>query len=101
MILEHTTTDGKTKHQVDLVDKKHVITNLEDNSMSTKKWGTQQKFVEKLIVKEIEKIESKIYQQKVTIGECIRYNKLEGIENTESRIKKNESKLDYLKSYVY
>ena len=101
MVLEHITTDGKTKHEVDLVNKKHVVTDLSDKSMSDKKWGTQQKFVEKLINKEIEKVESRIIRQKTTIGECIRYNKLDALDVTEKLITKNESKLEYLKNYVY
>jgi hypothetical protein len=57
--------------------------------------------VEKLIKKEIEKVESRIIRQKTTIGECIRYNKLEALDVTEKMITKNESKLEYLKNYVY
>ncbi len=98
MVLEHITTDGKTKHEVDLVNKKHVVTDLSDKSMSDKKWGTQQKFVEKLINKEIEKVESRIIRQKTTIGDCIRYNKLDALDVTEKLITKNESKLKYLKN---
>jgi len=103
MVLKHTTTDGKTQHEVDLHEKTHVVTveELDGETVTNKKWGTQQKFVEKLISKEIEKIQDKIKVQKRTIGECHYYNKLEGIEITEKLMEKNITKLKYLEEYVY
>lgn len=101
MVLEHITTDGKTRHEVDLEEKKHVIEDLEDHSLVTKKWGTQQKFVEKLISKQIERVEEKIMSQKMTISDCYKYNSLTGIESTQKKLEENIEILDYLKSYDY
>ena len=101
MVLEHTTTDGKTRHEIDLEEKKHVIENLEDHSLTTKKWGTQQKFVEKLITKQIDKVQEKIMSQKMTIADCYKYNTLTGIESTQKKLGDNLETLEYLKSYEY
>jgi hypothetical protein len=103
MVLKHTTTDGMTNHEVDLHEKTHVVTteDLEGETVTKKKWGTQQKFVEKLISKEIEKVEDRIKIQKRTIGECMYYNKMEGIEVTQRMLEQNKEKLKYLQEYVY
>jgi hypothetical protein len=104
VILKHTTTDGKTHHLVDLTIKKHIVESVDadgDSYTVNKKWGTQQKFVEKLIKKEIEKVKTRISVQKHTIGECKHYNRMSGIEITEKKLKLNEQKLHYLENYVY
>lgn len=103
MVLKHTTTDGNTNHEIDLHEKTHIVTtiDIEGEAMVKKKWGTQQKFVEKLISKEINKIEDRIKTQKKTIGECVHYNKMEGMEITQRLLEDNKGKLKYLQEYVY
>ncbi len=103
VILKHTTTDGKTLHEVDLVNKKHTVTTQPDGveKKVTKRWGTQEKFIDKLINKEIDKVKGRISVQKKTIGECIHYNKMDGIEVTQNKLSINEELLEFLTSFKY
>lgn len=101
VILKHKTTDGKSFHEVDLVNKKHTVTTYPDGveKIVSKKWGTQEKFINNLIDKEITKIKDKITIQKNTIGECIHYNKMDGIEITQNKLKSNQELLEFLISF--
>ncbi len=105
VILKHKTTDGKTYHEVDIVNKKHKVITLETSSTeeftSTKKWGSQQKFVEKLIVKEIESIEGRMLVQKKTIADCIYYKSEGNLDVTKRRLEENKELIAFLKSYEY
>src|SRR5210317_924547 len=105
VILKHKTTDGKTYHEVDIINKKHKVTTLETSTTeeftSTKKWGSQQKFVEKLIVKEIESIEGRMLVQKKTIADCHYYKSTSHLDITEKRLTENRELLEYLKTYEY
>ena len=103
VILTHKTTDGKTLHEVDLNNKKHYVITYPDGieTRSAKRWGSQQKLVERLIEKEIDKVKDRIGIQKNTIGECIHYNKMDGIEITQNKLKINEELLEFLTSFEY
>jgi hypothetical protein len=104
VIIKHDTTDGSTHHEINLSTRKHKVTTLDSNdleSTSTKKWGSQQKFVEKLILKEIEKVEGKMLIQKKTIADCIYYKSEDHLEVTKRRLKENKEIIEFLKTYEY
>lgn len=105
VILKHKTTDGKTYHEVDLTNKKHRVTTLETSSTeeftSTKKWGTQQKFVEKLILNEIKTVEGRMLVQKKTIADCIYYKSEDNLDVTKRKLEENKELIVFLKTYEY
>jgi hypothetical protein len=105
VILKHKTTDGTTIHEVDIINNKHKVITLEttttDEFTSTKKWGSQQKFVEKLVLKEIEDVESRMLVQKKTIADCIYYKSEGNLEVTKRRLDENRELLEFLKDYKY
>ncbi len=105
VIIKHKTTDGTTYHEIDLSNKKHKVTTLETNNTdeftSTKKWGTQQKFVEKLILKEIDIIEERMLVQKKTIADCIYYNSESHLDVTKRKLEENKELIEFLKTYKY
>jgi hypothetical protein len=104
-ILKHTTSDGHTHHEVDIINKKHkVITLATDDvkeSSTTEKWGTQQKFVEKLVMKAIEVIGEKMVEQKKTIADCETYNSMGNLGVTRKRLDMNRELLVFLNTYEY
>jgi transcriptional regulator NrdR family protein len=105
VIIKHTTTDGKTYHEVDLSNRKHRVTTLETSDTeeytSTKKWGSQQKFVDKLVLKEIETVEDKMLVQKKTIADCIYYKSESHLEITKRKLSENRELLEFLKTFDY
>jgi hypothetical protein len=106
VIIKHKTSDGKTNHEVNLTDKKHTVVTEDNTAVDgfvsvNKRWGTQQKLVEKMISNEIELVNEKMLVQKKTINECIYYNSTSNLEPTRKALEKNEEKLNYLKEYVY
>lgn len=105
VILKHKTTDGKTYHEVDIINKKHIVITLEttktEEFTSTKKWGSQQKFVEKLVSDEIKEVESKMLVQKKTIADCIYYNSEGNLDITKKRLEENKELLEFLQTYEY
>jgi hypothetical protein len=105
VILKHKTSDGTSYHEVDLVNRKYKITTLEteliDESITTKKWGPQQNFIDKLILKEIESLNDKMFTQKMTIAECIRYNSEDNLDITKEKLNMNRERLEFLKKYEH
>lgn len=99
MIIKHTTTDGNTYHEIDLGECKHMVT--ENEVTVNKRWGTQQKLVERLVVSEIKKVNEHINTQKMTIGQCIKYGRLDNLDITREKLNLNEGKIEYLISYEY
>ena len=105
VILKHKTTDGTTYHEVDIINKKHKVTTLEtpttEEHSANKKWGTQQKFVETLIKKEMETVEEKMLIQKKTIADCIYYKSEGNLDITKRRLEENKELIEFLKIYEY
>ena len=105
VILKHKTTDGTIYHEVDIIKKKHKVTTLETPTTEeftvTKKWGSQRKFIEKLVLKEIETIEGKMLIQKKTIADCIHYKSEGNLDVTKRRLNKNRELLEFLTTYEY
>lgn len=105
VILKHKTTDGTTYHEVDIINKKHKVTTLETSTTeeftATKKWGSQQKFVEKLVQKEIETVEGRMLVQKKTIADCIYYKSEGNLDVTKRRLNENRELLEFLTTYEY
>jgi hypothetical protein len=103
VILKHTTTDGSTYHEVDLTNKRHTVTTQSDgeDKTVTKRWGSTQKLVEKLVTKEITVVEEKIKVQRKTIGDCIYYNSTDHLEVTERKLTMNRELLEFLTSFSY
>jgi hypothetical protein len=104
-ILKHKTTDGMTYHEVDIINKKHKVTTLEttttEEHSTNKKWGTQQKFVEKLVLNEISVVEEKMLVQKKTIADCIYYGSESNLDITKIKLNKNRELLEFLTTYEY
>ena len=104
-ILKHKTVDGKTYHEVDIINEKHIVITLEttqtEEFTTIKKWGTQQKFIEKLVLDEIKDLESKMLIQKKTISECIKYNTTGNLDITKKRLETNKELLEFLQTYEY
>jgi transcriptional regulator NrdR family protein len=105
VIIKHTTTDGNTYHEVDLSNRKHRVTTLETSESeeftSTKKWGSQEKFVDKLVLKEIESVEAKMLIQKKTIADCIYYKSEDHLDVTKRKLDENRELLEFLKTFNY
>jgi len=105
VILEHTTNDGHTHHEIDLINKKHKITisNPDSEAVTTtnKRWGQQESFITGLISKEITTIEDKIQVQRKTIGDCIRYKSEDHLDITKRKLEENRERLTFLKSYKH
>ena len=89
VILKHKTTDGTTYHEIDI------------EFSSNKKWGSQQKFVEKLILKEIKSLEGKMLIQKTTIADCVQYKSEGNLDITYEKLSNNRDRLEFLSSYEY
>ena len=99
-VINYTQTDGDTLHVINLSNEDYVIKSISEGTTSKVNWDLENKTFIRILHKEIDKISNKLNQQKITVGECYKYNKMDGVSLLESRINLNKDKLKYLTSFL-